>query len=159
MRRDSGRGRPLVIHCERSKTLGRWLWCLPTLMSVLVLWAGWLSVSPVVLLVLLMPLAVHLELRGLDPRGSRLVWRGEQWELTRCRASEDGRAKHPGSRRPGRRGTLHGQGRLAAALWLELIPVPVGSKERGRHLLVYRDALTARDWSLLRRRLTLQGPA
>lgn len=159
MWRDSGRGRPLVIHCEASKTLGRWLWSLPALMSALVLWACWLSVSPVVLLVLLMPLAVHLELRGLDPCGYRLVWHGEQWELTLARESEDGHARQAGSRRRGRLGTLHCRGRLASALWLEFFPVPGGAKERGRHLLVFRDALTARDWSLLRRRLTLQGPA
>ena len=158
MWRDSGRGRPLVIDCEASKTLGRWLWCLPTLMSALVLWACWLSVSPILLLVLLMPLAVHLELRGLDPCGDRLVWRGEHWELTLLRGSEDGHAMQARARRRGLRGTLHCQGRLASALWLVFIPVPAGSKERGRHLLVCRDALTARDWSLLRRRLTLQGP-
>lgn len=159
MWRESERGRPLVIHCEASKTLGRWLWCLPALMSALALWALWLSVSPIVLLVLLMPLAVHLELRGLDPCGYRLVWQGEQWELVTARGSEDGHAAQPDSRQRGHVGILHCQGRLESALWLEFVPVPAGPKEPGRHLLVFRDALTARDWSLLRRRLTLQGPA
>ena len=89
----------------------------------------------------LVALLASRELRALDSNGQVLWQTPDGWHWRRGRAD--------------RVGQLRCRARLDDLLWLELLPHDC--RRPRSQMLLFRGAVSARSWSLLRRRLRLDG--